>query len=339
METSPVPWLSEMGVENPMSSIHQCEAAGCFDEDQLEAALAELEASQQCFFSSETNSSSSTFDNLPRSSSATSLSSSMEAHQMPGLEQSPIMSTPMPDPVSPMILSFGEDVNFPEISQQPHKSFPGSFNHVQVQQPQIPIPQTQFVNHSSCEEANTKAGQGPKRNGTSTAMATKSPSRPQDHIIAERRRREQLSRGIIALSGIIPGLKKTDKNSVLGEAIKYLKQLQEREKMLEEQAAASQPTAESVVIVKKSQLLHGDDDGSFTSDEHFDYLSDMSLPRVEARVCNKNLLLRIHCEQHKGVLVKTLAEIEKLNLVVVNSNVVPFGSLAFHITIVAEVIN
>ncbi|KAL0377964.1 UNVERIFIED_CONTAM: Transcription factor [Sesamum radiatum] len=79
------------------------------------------------------------------------------------------------------------------------------------------------------------------------------PSQTYDHIIAERKRREQLSQMFVALSTIVPGLKKTDKTSVLGDAIKYLKYLQERVKTLEEKAAKK--TMESVVLVKKSQIL------------------------------------------------------------------------------------
>lgn len=127
-----------------------------------------------------------------------------------------------------------------------------------------------------------------------------------------------------------------DKTSVLGEAVKYLKQLQERVKKLEEQSPKGK-TMESVVLVKKSQLSFGDDesccDEKFT--DGFNIIKP--LPEIEARVCNKDVLLRIHCEKHKGVLAKLLLELEKLDLVVVNTSVVPFGSLALDITIIAKV--
>uniref|UniRef100_A0A803MBB4 BHLH domain-containing protein n=1 Tax=Chenopodium quinoa TaxID=63459 RepID=A0A803MBB4_CHEQI len=56
------------------------------------------------------------------------------------------------------------------------------------------------------------------------------PSQVQDHIIAERKRRELLSHMIISLSAMIPGLKKVDKTTVLGSAIKHMKELQEKVK-------------------------------------------------------------------------------------------------------------
>ncbi|CAI9766892.1 unnamed protein product [Fraxinus pennsylvanica] len=63
---------------------------------------------------------------------------------------------------------------------------------------------------------------------------------------------------------------------------------------------------------------------------------EQSAPSIEARVCDKHVLLRICCEKRKGVLVKILCEVEKLHLSVVNTSVVPFGSSAHDITIVAE---
>lgn len=128
-----------------------------------------------------------------------------------------------------------------------------------------------------------------------------------------------------------------DKASVLGDAIKYVKQLQESVKVLEEQT--KKRTVESVVFVKKSQLVSYDDDTS-SCDENFDRRSsDESLPEIEARVSEKDVLIRIHCENQKGFVVKILSEIEKLQLSVANSSVLPFGKSTLDITIIAQVCN
>lgn len=120
-----------------------------------------------------------------------------------------------------------------------------------------------------------------------------------------------------------------DKASVLGDAIKYLKQLQERVKTLEEQAAKK--TVESVVFVKKTRISAEDDTSS--SDEN----SDQPLPEIEARVSEKNVLIRIHCEKRKGCASKILSQIEELGLTVLNSSVLPFGNSTLDITVVAQV--
>ncbi|KAK9949261.1 hypothetical protein M0R45_004794 [Rubus argutus] len=154
-------------------------------------------------------------------------------------------------------------------------------------------PHTRPTNHAY--------GQGIKR----AATVTRSPLHAQDHVLAERKRREKLSQRFIALSALVPGLKKMDKASVLADAIKYVKQLQEH-------------------------------DDISSSDENFDSCSDQPLPEIEARVSDKEVLIRIHCEKKKGCLANILREIEKLDLTIVNSSVLPFGNSTFDITIVSQ---
>ena len=129
-----------------------------------------------------------------------------------------------------------------------------------------------------------------------------------------------------------------DKASVLGDAIKYVKELQERLKVLEEKS--NKREVESVVIVNKPQLS-SDDDSSSCDDESFEAGGGggEALPHVEARVAEKEVLLRIHCQKQKGLYVKLLSEIQTLHLFVVNSSVLPFGDSVLDITIVAQVNN
>lgn len=125
-----------------------------------------------------------------------------------------------------------------------------------------------------------------------------------------------------------------DKASVIGEAIKYMKDLKERLRLLEEES--NKRAAESVMIVNKPQL--NSDDDSASCDESFDATNGSeTLPHVDARVSDKEVLLRIHCQKQKGLLVKILDHIQRLRLFVVNSSVLPFGNSIIHITIVAQV--
>ncbi|TYI40676.1 hypothetical protein ES332_A02G179500v1 [Gossypium tomentosum] len=163
---------------------------------------------------------------------------------------------------------------------------------------------------------------------------TRTPLHAQDHVIAERKRREKLSQRFISLSALIPGLKKTDKASVLGDAIKYMKQLQEKVATLEEQAAKK--ATESVIFVKKTQIYA--DDETSSSDENFDsnQTNNKLFPEIEARVSDKDVLIRIHCEKNKGFISNIMNEVEKLHLCVLNTNVLPFGQATLDITIVAQ---
>ena len=123
---------------------------------------------------------------------------------------------------------------------------------------------------------------------------------------------------------------------VLVDTIKYLKQLQERVKTLEEQT--KKKNMESVVFVKKSRLFTDGDNSTSDKNSSSDPL-DEPLPEIEARFCDKNVLIRIHCEKRKGLLEKSVTEIEKLHLTVINSSVMTFGSSALDITIIAQVVS
>ncbi|XP_072991336.1 transcription factor bHLH18-like [Typha latifolia] len=226
-----------------------------------------------------------------------------------------------PDASSPSILSFG---NPESPKQQQYGNFLGAAVKMK-EELEFSIP------HGTKRSYDAMTSQGVKKAGNST---TRPAFQNQDHIIAERKRREKLSQRFIALSAIVPGLKKMDKASVLGDAIKYLKQLQEKVKALEDQAAKR--TVESAVLVRRSQLSA--DDGSSSCDENFDERQrGESLPEIEARMSEKSVLIKIHCENHKGVLVKALSEIEKLHLTIINTNVVPFANSSFDITVMAQV--
>lgn len=140
----------------------------------------------------------------------------------------------------------------------------------------------------------------------------------QDHIMAERKRREKLSQRFIALSAIVPGLKKMDKASVLGDAIKYVKQLQERLKCLEEQA----PKPVCVAMHKGKEEL-GD-------------VQQQQQPDIEVRMIEKRVLIRVHCEKRKGLLLQSLGELEKLQLSVVNANILLFTETTLDLTFTAQ---
>ncbi|XP_024380776.1 uncharacterized protein [Physcomitrium patens] len=191
----------------------------------------------------------------------------------------------------------------------------------------------------------------PNGGGSRLSMPTqppppvKSTGHTQDHIMAERKRREKLSQRFIALSAIVPGLKKMDKASVLGDAIKYVKTLEEKLKTMEERLPkkrirslsnkkSSQPSTtpgpvsqgeSKPAVVVKQQL----------SDDVVDE-DDCSQPEIEARKIDKNVLIRMHCEKRKSLLVKSLAELEKMKLVILNANILSFSAATVDLTCCAQ---
>ncbi|XBH53752.1 hypothetical protein VPH35_076182 [Triticum aestivum] len=168
----------------------------------------------------------------------------------------------------------------------------------------------------------------------------------QDHIMAERKRREKINRRFIELSTVIPGLKKMDKATILSDAVKYVKEQQEKLKALEDRNLRS-VAVESVVLVKKSRTAVPQDDdvggccrspsagpgaaaGSTTT------TTGSVLPEIEARISESNVMVRIHCEDGKGVLIRLLAEVEGLHLSITHANAVPFQACTVIITVMAK---
>ncbi|OVA04176.1 Myc-type [Macleaya cordata] len=346
METSSIRWLSELALMEDPNFIHQSEM-NSFDDEFADQNIAAALVGNFQHYSFTSADSYSSYPPFSTTTTTTTTTSSLEASEtQTGIDKpakqleteswnsstttTENLSTP-PEASSyspPKILSFGNS-NSPAYPHD-HQHLYGNNNLIVPLKPK----EEYLVSSGNMNLMNqnyiVKAGQqGTKRPNS----ATKPPSHAYDHIMAERKRREKLSQRFIALSAIVPGLKKMDKASVLGDAIKYLKQLQEKVKTLEEQTAKK--TVESVVFVNKKSRLSTDDDSS-SSDESFANQSNETLPEIEAKVSDKNVLIRIHCEKRNGILVKTLAEVEKFHLTVVNSNVMVFGDSALNITVHAK---
>ncbi|CAL4897456.1 unnamed protein product [Urochloa decumbens] len=167
------------------------------------------------------------------------------------------------------------------------------------------------------------------------AAAASSPGPVQDHIIAERRRREKINQRFIELSTVIPGLKKMDKATILGDAVKHVRELQGKVKTLEEDGAHSaggrNRSIQSAVLVKKPCHLPEDEATASGGD------GGQQLPEIEARLSEKSVLLRIHCYNARGLLVRVISEVEQMRLSITHTNVMPFLASTAIITITAKV--
>ncbi|KAF8763038.1 hypothetical protein HU200_008887 [Digitaria exilis] len=174
--------------------------------------------------------------------------------------------------------------------------------------------------------------------GRRAAAAASSPGPVQDHIIAERRRREKINQRFIELSTVIPGLKKMDKATILGDAVKYVRELQDKVKTLEEDGAGGSSSIQSVVLVKKQCHLPAEDEAAMASSGG-GHGGDggLQLPEIEARLSEKNVLLRIHCYNARGLLVRVISEVEQMHLSITHTNVMPFPASTAIITITAKV--
>ncbi|WMV16958.1 hypothetical protein MTR67_010343 [Solanum verrucosum] len=154
----------------------------------------------------------------------------------------------------------------------------------------------------------------------------------QHHIIAERKRREKLSQRFVALSAILPGLKKVDKASILEQAIKHVKELKEKVQLLEEEKRSGPSKQKSVMFVNKSKLEMED-----SSEENNNNGSDLRAEDIEVRFSDNNVLIRITCARRNAFVLNIHNEIEKLHLTILQSCMMPFGKQSIDITLVAQV--
>ncbi|XP_078169354.1 transcription factor bHLH19-like [Carex rostrata] len=248
----------------------------------------------------------------------------------------------------PTILSFGAGMGPPGFTTKGSAGFYGGVA-AGVNQPKgkeevemalpLPLPGN---NNKRGYDAIAMVGPGPGGEGTRKGTGNQTGSSNKEHVMAERKRRERLCQTFIALSKIVPGLKKMDKATVLGGAIKYLTHLQGKVRDLEAQSA-KQSTVESAVIVKKSHLLsdnrddNADNNSSCTENFHNQGIISDALPEIEAKMTERTVLIKIHCKNRKGALVKVLTEIEALGLSVTSTNVMPFAGSSLDITTTAQV--
>ncbi|XP_045814886.1 transcription factor bHLH18-like [Trifolium pratense] len=235
------------------------------------------------------------------------------------------------------------NTGYPTQKKDPSHSYFLCFNNENPETEPNPIlnidsslkPKAQILNYDGKSENKKKE---PKRNIQESKKTDSVTRNAKDHIIAERKRREKISQQFIALSALIPDLKKMDKASVLADAITHVKQLQEQVKVLEEKN--QRINKESVVYVEKTKSCSSDEDVSDNTSSNSEYGNcchpSRSLPEVEARVSEKNVLIRIHCEKQKGVLMNIIQEIENLHLSVTSSSTLQFGTTKLDITIIAE---
>ncbi|KAF7822493.1 transcription factor bHLH18-like [Senna tora] len=147
------------------------------------------------------------------------------------------------------------------------------------------------------------------------------------HIVVERKRRQDLNHRFLDLSKVIPGKKKA---SILGDAVNYMIDLQERIKKLEDKS--KKKVVESVVFKHKRS--------SSSNDDNFSNGKSRALQEIEAKVIEteKSVLIRVHCENNvksKAILPTLLTQIPKLHLLVLTTNVVPFG-IHTDITLIAQ---
>ncbi|XP_027177607.1 transcription factor bHLH18-like [Coffea eugenioides] len=167
----------------------------------------------------------------------------------------------------------------------------------------------------------------------------------QDHLLAERKRRKNLSKHFIALSAIVPHLEKLDKASVLVGAVEHIKKLDKRVKFFEEEEKKRKQREELVVsAMKKSRPICStatNDDASSSGEKTSDDSScdQLSSSAVEVQVKSSgvDMLIKIECKNHEEILLEFGSLMNKIQLTIKSSSFLQFGDGMLSIGAVAQV--
>ncbi|KAI7756260.1 hypothetical protein M8C21_011627, partial [Ambrosia artemisiifolia] len=172
-----------------------------------------------------------------------------------------------------------------------------------------------------------------------TRTTIQNPIQVQDHVLAERKRREKLAQRFVSLSSLLPDLKKTDKETVLEDAANYIKELQDHVKQLEGLLGIRRKNMqESVITGKRSRLSSSDDNGSCSNEPNFEESSYSPCnPEIQVSASGCRLLVEIYSSKNCISLSKVLSEMKKLGLSIISCSTMPFADTTLLVTIVAQV--
>ncbi|KAK8716570.1 hypothetical protein V6N13_043876 [Hibiscus sabdariffa] len=207
MDSSPANWLSELGMDE-YDIIHQCHMNSLaeFNAGKDMAAAALVGGNLKRSFSSES------YSSYPNFNTKTGSVSSIDASDRPtkqlkgsGSWNSSTTTEHVPVPKKPssptsQILSFEKPA-----------SLPANYNVVKPKDETVSSGNMSYFSHIITNDPFQNTNYAPKNNNQANKRnysMSRSPSHAQDHILAERKRREKLSHRFIALSAIVPGLKK-----------------------------------------------------------------------------------------------------------------------------------
>ncbi|GJN31682.1 hypothetical protein PR202_gn00016 [Eleusine coracana subsp. coracana] len=114
-----------------------------------------------------------------------------------------------------------------------------------------------------------------------------------------------------------------DKASILSSATSYVKELKENLKAQEAADSGIRSINNTVILINKKPC-------------HGTPVARNTLPDVEVLFSGKSIMVKIHCDNGKGVIVKVLTEVEKLHLGIIDANVMAFSASTLIITITAR---
>nr|WBK62444.1 bHLH family protein [Larix kaempferi] len=150
---------------------------------------------------------------------------------------------------------------------------------------------------------------------------------PAKNLMAERRRRKKLNDRLFMLRSVVPKVSKTDRTSILGDAVEYLKELLQRINGLHTELMSGSSNSKPLA----STLL------DFPCMMNREYQASLLNPEVEpARVEvktreGKTLNIHMFCSKKPGLLLSTISALDGLGLDVKQAVISCFNGFALDV--------
>lgn len=133
-----------------------------------------------------------------------------------------------------------------------------------------------------------------------------------------------------------------DKATVLEDATKYIMDLQNRVKELEETSIIRKNIIQESITTSSMSKSKSHDDhelevASFDETNSLPCCSIAFNPGIKVRTLGNNVLVRIYCQGNSSLALKALTEMERLHFTIMSNSVLPISATAALITIIAQV--
>ncbi|KAL2645032.1 hypothetical protein R1flu_012619 [Riccia fluitans] len=159
---------------------------------------------------------------------------------------------------------------------------------------------------------------------------------PLNHVQAERQRREKLNQRFYALRSVVPNVSKMDKASLLGDAITYIQELQQKLQVLELKCknlpSSGGPSTSSNLRGNRAHLEYPAHTGNLKAVQTCDYNQDHK-PNVKVELLGREAMVRVNHLSKVYPASQLMLALEDIQLEVQHANISIVEESVFHVII------